>query len=842
MIPRIILAIVLCLAGTGVQAAVDTDDAVLWPEHQRTFIQDAPGLLLTEEQKKTFMQASSEDRDAFIEEFLGDDPIPETEENELAVGIERRLALVRHEEYLSFVDHRARVLFLNGPPAHREIVDCGQVFVPIEVWFYGPEGARFPLILYKPTPDSGYRAWFPTDSKRVLFNSEMEYFIEQLEEIGMMGRGRKWLRQVCPDIVKVDEATGVEGLRGFMDNRPTDKQVRVFLAPPVDLGTWSSAAVATQLPPGLEQFELSDLEILFPAKLRQRMIARFFVSVPSIAGLGISEADDEPGIALAIDGEVVQGKEVFERFRVRFKLEPPTEDQPVALVVEQPLRPNRDFVIHLAVVDEVGGAMAFVSQGFSVPEEAQPIEQPPVPEGTIVAMGNMLSEQTIPGRDSLVLVPPPGDVVLGLWRAEALVTGERIAKVKFVIDDVVQMTRNSRPFTAELRLGQFPVEQYIRAEGYDESGELVDSDEVVINQPRGAFRVRIVEPARGASVSGRILSTAEVTVPEERRVESVEFKVNEGSVAMLERPPWQAEIDVPAGGSMAYLSVVATLDDGSQSEEVRFLNSPQYLEEVDVKLVELYTTVTDKSGRLARGLTEDQFKVSEDGRPQTISKFELVEDLPLTLGLVVDTSTSMADALSEAKQAALGFLHNMITLRDKVFALAFSSEPTLLIPTTDDVEAVEDSLEELVSHGATSLHDAVVTSLYYFRGVRGRRAMVLLSDGDDTSSAMAYRDALEYARRSGVTIYTIGLNVGKLQTGVRGKLTELAKETGGRTFFISQASELTLVYKEIEEELRSQYLVAYSSDRPGQDGEFRTVEVKVSGGKLKARTISGYYP
>ena len=79
--------------------------------------------------------------------------------------------------------------------------------------------------------------------------------------------------------------------------------------------------------------------------------------------------------------------------------------------------------------------------------------------------------------------------------------------------------------------------------------------------------------------------------------------------------------------------------------------------------------------------------------------------------------------------------------------------------------------------------------------------MVLLSDGDDTSSAMAYRDALEYARRSGVTIYTIGLNVGKLQTGVRGKLTELARETGGRTFFISQASELTLVYKEIEEEL-----------------------------------------
>jgi len=457
-------------------------------------------------------------------------------------------------------------------------------------------------------------------------------------------------------------------------------------------------------------------------------------------------------------------------------------------------------------------------------------------------MGEMLARQEIAGQDSLVLMPPPAEVVLGLWRAEVLVTGSRIVKVKFLVDEVAQMTRNSRPFTAELRLGQFPVEQIIRAEGYDETGELVAADEVTINQPRGAFRVRILEPARGALLSGRVLSTAEVTVPEERRVEMVEFKVNDAPVATLERPPWQAEIDVPASGSMAYLSVTATLDDGSRSEEVRFLNSPQYLEEVNVKLVELFTTVTDKSGRLVRGLTQEEFQVQEDKRPQVITKFELVEDMPLTLGIVVDTSGSMADSLSEAKEAALGFLHNMITLRDKVFAIAFSSRPELLIAATDDVEAVEDSLEKLLSTGSTTLHDAIVTSLYYFRGVRGRRAMVLLSDGDDTASAMAFRDALEYARRSGVTIYTIGLNVGKLQTGVRGKLNDLAEETGGRSFFISRATELTTVYREIEEELRSQYLVAYSSDRPEQDGQFRQVEVKVRGGKVKARTISGYYP
>lgn len=107
---------------------------------------------------------------------------------------------------------------------------------------------------------------------------------------------------------------------------------------------------------------------------------------------------------------------------------------------------------------------------------------------------------------------------------------------------------------------------------------------------------------------------------------------------------------------------------------------------------------------------------------------------------------------------------------------------------------------------------------------------------------MAFRDALEYARRSGVAIYTIGLGVGSLKMGVRNKLTELSKETGGRTFFIAEAEDLIGVYQEIEEELRSQYLIAYASDRPTPDETFRQVEVEVKGGKLKARTISGYYP
>ncbi|MDX1382314.1 MAG: hypothetical protein R3190_01660, partial [Thermoanaerobaculia bacterium] len=116
-----------------------------------------------------------------------------------------------------------------------------------------------------------------------------------------------------------------------------------------------------------------------------------------------------------------------------------------------------------------------------------------------------------------------------------------------------------------------------------------------------------------------------------------------------------------------------------------------------------------------------------------------------------------------------------------------------------------------------------------------------LSDGEDTASGIPFQDALDYARRSGVSIYTIGLNIGALQVGIRGNLSQLAKETGGRSFFIQKAAELKTVYGQIDKELRSQYLIAYSSDAPQSKRDFRTVEVKVKGRK-KARTISGYYP
>ena len=839
------LGVVILSFGTVSQAVETEEEVFLWPEADRAFWQDGPGLLLTEDEREALFAMTESERTSWIEAFVATDPEPSTAINELAEGIRRRTDLVQLN-YLSPREDRARVLFLNGAPSDRFELECGQTFVALEIWTYGAGETAQELVFYKPGPGVPYRLWLPLDSKRVLYTREMEYYLEQYEELRGRIRGKRFDLVTCPNTKRVDAATGVDGLFGYREDRVQHATLRAYLEPPVDRARWSRKASLQDIPQVPETIPSDgEIKVLFPEKHGQRIMTRFLVVLPDGTTLGrsdLSEENDTEEWVLGVDGAVEQDRSVFDSFKLRYKIEPRGPGEPIALSIERPLRPERRFVVRLRIEDQIGGGVLHLSRGFEVPKEPIPVDEPPVPESAIIALADELALKRVAGKDSLLLVPPDSDLKLGLWRAEALVTGERISKVAFFVDGEKQLTRGQPPFSAELRLSKYPKEQAIRIEGYDSKGELVASDEVVLNTPRGALRVRIVEPVQGAQASGETPVTAEVVVPEDRRVEEVSITLNDETIATLTSAPWTAQVTVPPVTEVAYLTVTATLDDGSRAEAVRFLNAPQYLEEVEVSLVELFTTVNDGSGRLVQGLQAEDFRILEDGRPQTVTKFELVDDLPLTLGLAIDTSGSMMDSLPEAEAAALGFLETMMKPRDQAFAVSFAGQPELLIPPTDDVGAVSTALDGLRSYGYTALHDAVVTSLYYFRGIRGRRALVLLSDGDDTASSLPYRDALEYAKRSGVSIFTVGLNVGPLQKGIRGKLSELARETGGRVFFIGQAAELASVYAEIEQELRSQYLVAYASDAQGGSKDYREIEVKVKGGKLKARTVSGYYP
>ena len=818
--------------------ALSAEDPVLWPEEHRAFLQDGPGSLLSEQEHEAFATLDEAGRQAFIDSFL--ERIPAADGG-LKEAIRRRQVLVTANG-LPPGEVRSQLLFLQGPPTTREVIDCGLVFRPMELWNYGTEESPKHLVIYQPRPEEPFRLWLPTDSKRVLYTQEMEYFLDQWEELRRFITGRRFDFQLCKRAKFIDRVTGVEGLTGFMDDRPLDSDMTRFLVPPADLGSWAREALAEAEPELPRTLEIGEVKVQYPKLDGPRMVTRVTVQLPDSSHLQVATEGENDELDLSVEGLIEQDGKVFDSFRVRFTLPPPEGPAPVALVVERSLRPDRSFLLRLKVSDEVAGTEALLNRAITIPAEPQDLSDELGPEGVVAAVGQHIALERLAGADALVLVPPESDVVVGLWRAEALVAGERITKVIFLVDGKTQLTRTRPPFTAEVRLSKFPTEQIVRIEGYDDAGELVLADEVVLNQPRGALRARILEPKRGVTSTGTVKARAEVVVPEERRVERVEFLVNDELVATLNTPPWETSITVPDAEELSYLTVVAHLDDESRSEDVRFLNSPDYLEEVDVSLIELFTAVTNRDGRLVRGLGAEDFEVLEDGAKQEISKFELVENLPLTIGMAIDTSGSMTNSLYEAQRAAIGFVENILTRRDKAFAISFSDHPVLLMPPTNDSEAVARSLEGLLAAGFTSLHDALIHSLYYFRGVRGRRALVVLSDGDDTASNISFRDSLEYARRSGVAIYTIGLGVGGLDLGIRDKLKTLATETGGQFFLIKKAEELAQVYEAIEAELRSQYLIAYASNNEGEPEVYRSVEVKMKKRGLKARTARGYYP
>jgi VWFA-related protein len=879
------------------------NDAVLWPEPQRAFFMDGPQLLLSEDQRGALARMDTAARQRWVDDFLaraGGSSGAGNSGSLLKEAIARRQRLASHQ-YVSPADVRAQLLFLNGSPAARTVLDCGTTFKPMEVWTYrnGVEqgSTAGSIVVFRPVEDEPFTAWTPDQGKRVLYTDEMEYWLEQWEELHHIGSERFDLH-LCKEARLIDRVTGVEGLgegrkktkeaaianQHAYGRRPGAAEGEGLLDPPGDLARWAQEAAATQLPAAPQPLALQRVELQFPEWTGMRIVTRAVADVvatgriaednqsaqagggsgsgganepaggpgPGAAGAGAAAASSKPAaspsaaagkqlVGLTVEGAVESEGKLFETFRLRFRLPAPAAGQPVTIAIDRGLRPHRAFVMRLKIRDDGSGAEVQLARGFVVPP--QPIK----PAQPLVA--NLPTEDqerqrrmAALSRDAVTLVPPDDDVVFGLWRAEALVTGNQITKVVFSVDGKPQYARNAPPYTVELRLKRMPSEQLVRADGYDVHGQLISSDHLILNQPHGGLAVAIQQPARGAKPSGQVQAVADVTVPSERRVEQVEFRINDKLVAKLTQPPWATTITVPAEGDTVYLTVAAQLDDGSRAEDVRFLRSQNYVEEVSVNLVELYTTVVDGSGQLVKGLGADDFQVLEGGQPQTLAKFELVENLPLTLGILIDTSGSMASSLGEAQRAAGGFLQRMVRPGDRCFTLTFADRPVLRMPLTDDPRAAAQSLERLQADGSTSIHDALVHSLYYFRGTHGQRALVLLSDGDDNTSQLTYDEALEYAKHSGVAIYTIGLNISPASMGIRGKLNRMSEATGGRVFYVSKAQELAGVYEEIERELRSRYLLAFQSGVNAGAGGYRQIEVKMRKAGLKARTARGYYP
>ena len=285
---------------------------------------------------------------------------------------------------------------------------------------------------------------------------------------------------------------------------------------------------------------------------------------------------------------------------------------------------------------------------------------------------------------------------------------------------------------------------------------------------------------------------------------------------------------------------------------------------VDVSLVNILASVHDRHGGLIGNLTKDDFTVLEDGKPQTIKYFTRETDLPLTIGLLIDVSASQRNLLDIERRAAHQFFAQVLRKKDEAFLISFGEESELLQDYTNSPKLLQSGLSQLqINSGAsgigpgpvptisqprgTVLYDAVYLAAHEkLRAEVGRKVIVLITDGIDQGSKLKIEEAIEAAQKSDVVIFSIDYAdpsaYGMFSFGVNDfALQKMSGETGGRVFKVDRKHTLDDAFKELQDEMRSQYAIAYTSTHTERDGTFRKLAIKVADKNLKVQVRKGYY-
>jgi Ca-activated chloride channel homolog len=296
----------------------------------------------------------------------------------------------------------------------------------------------------------------------------------------------------------------------------------------------------------------------------------------------------------------------------------------------------------------------------------------------------------------------------------------------------------------------------------------------------------------------------------------------------------------------AVLALTGRVEHGSL-----FAQSPRPAFRAGVDLVSLSVTVIDPAQRYVTDLTRDDFEVFENGSPQRLTFFART-DVPLAMALLLDTSASMEEALPAAQEAAIGFIRELGPA-DVATVIDFDSRVNIAQDFTSNAANLERAILRTSADGSTALYNAVYVALKELNRIRvqddapRRRAIILLSDGEDTASLVEFDEVLDLASRSDTAIYAIRLSAGA-DPRPRGRrpdatfiLRQLTQQTGGRAFFPLRTAELADVYGDIRHELSSQYSLAYESNSPRADRRFRRITVRVNRAGATIRTRQGYY-
>lgn len=277
----------------------------------------------------------------------------------------------------------------------------------------------------------------------------------------------------------------------------------------------------------------------------------------------------------------------------------------------------------------------------------------------------------------------------------------------------------------------------------------------------------------------------------------------------------------------------------------------QFTIKVGVDLINVLFTVTDKNGRLVDGLGIDDFVVEEDGKEQTIQHFARENELPLTLALLVDTSPSVGPVFAEEKRTARQFLRSILRPQDLALVMGFDRSVTLMQDFTESSRMLGAAIDDLRVGSGTSLFDAVyLASEDRLAREAGRKAIILISDGEDTTSRIRRTEALMSAHQADAVIYSISntlprrgglFGFGGGRTGDIGTLRKLSEATGGAVFELDNRDDFQEIFERIAAELRSQYSLAYVSTNLERNGDYREIRIRPRDSNLRVRARQGYY-
>ncbi len=472
------------------------------------------------------------------------------------------------------------------------------------------------------------------------------------------------------------------------------------------------------------------------------------------------------------------------------------------------------------------------------------------------------STSRLPGADWMDALPQPvairivpperrhRELLSGRVEVRTLVIDSRVAAVEFLLDDRPTRRVRKPPYKTHIALADPPRQQTLEVRAYDTQGELAGSDRIVLNRIDGPFAVRIAKiRAEQTGGTAAVRVEAAVSVPRSALLERVDFyrsedlvavvnefgaATNEGAARTIPVEAWIEDVRLDD-----FVRVSANLADGRELEDAELLQGADHQGEIDVQLVQLQVLVTDRDGNPASGLGTEDFEIRENGRSLAPEALHTAHDVPLVLGLAIDSSESMQPVWRRLRYVAGSFVATSLAPGDRAFLVDFDDTVRLLQPLTGNKALLSRRLDRLLPGGGTALHDGLLFSLLQYRSEPGRRALVVVTDGVDLDSRSRWEQAADFAEHLGLPIYFIELDQSvkavirnsslvhrfseeTLQREkARRRLRRISRQTGGRLFHIEPlgdelpwAERIEQVFDQIEVDLRHQHVLTYYSDQP----------------------------